>query len=65
MVLGGDALVALLWRERIRPGKSEVLTATDSAIELLKNGDLPAISAIREAARAAGAANVDRDPSCS
>ena len=65
VVLGGDALVALLWRERIRPGKSDVLTATDSAIELLKNGDLPAISAIREGARAAGAADLDRGPSCS
>ncbi|HTX62145.1 MAG TPA: phosphoglycerate kinase [Acidimicrobiales bacterium] len=50
VILGGDALVDLLWREGIQPRTADVLTATDSAIELLKNGDLPAIGAIRDAA---------------
>jgi 3-phosphoglycerate kinase len=63
VVLGGDALVGLLWREGIRPRTSEVLTATDSAIELLKNGDLPAISAIREATRTRGTKKPDRGAS--
>jgi phosphoglycerate kinase len=52
VVLGGDALVDLLVREGSKPRASEVLSATDSAIELLKNGDLPALCAIRDAARA-------------
>lgn len=60
VVLGGDALVDLLWHEGIQPRGSEVLTATDSAIELLKNGDLPAISAIREATHGAVTANRNR-----
>ena len=50
IVFGGDALVDLLFRERLQPAKAALLTATDSAIELLKNGSLPAISTILDTA---------------
>ena len=62
VILGGDALVDFLWREGIQPRAAEVLTATDSAIELLKNGDLPAISAIRETANVGGQTSLHTDP---
>ena len=50
IVFGGDALVDLLSREQLRPAKAALLTATDSAIEMLKSGNLPAITAIHDAA---------------
>lgn len=51
IVLGGDALVDFLSRERLQPAAAALLTSTDSAIELLKNGVLPAISTIRDGAQ--------------
>jgi phosphoglycerate kinase len=47
LVLGGDALMRMLDAEGLTPEAGRVLTATDSALELLKNGDLPALSALR------------------
>lgn len=46
-IFGGDALVGLLDAERLLPAAADVLSATDAAIELLKNGDLPALAALR------------------
>jgi 3-phosphoglycerate kinase len=46
VLLGGDALVDFLHREDLAPRGARVLSATDGAIELLKDGELPAISAI-------------------
>jgi phosphoglycerate kinase len=50
IVIGGDALVDLLFREHLLPAGASLLTSTDSAIELLKNGGLPALAAIRDRA---------------
>jgi phosphoglycerate kinase len=47
VVLGGDALLAMLDTEGRVPAAARVLTATDAALELLKNGDLPAFIALR------------------
>jgi phosphoglycerate kinase len=51
IVLGGEALVDLLSGERLQPAAAALITSTDSAIELLKNGVLPAISAIADSAQ--------------
>ena len=53
-VVGGDALVALLDAERLLPARANVLSATDAAIELLKNGDLPGLAALRRRRRGDG-----------
>jgi phosphoglycerate kinase len=47
VVLGGDALVTALAASHLLPRSAEMLSATDAAVELLKNGDLPALAAIR------------------
>ena len=47
VVLGGDALVALLGPADLVPPSADMLSATDAAIELLKSGDLPALAALR------------------
>ena len=47
VVLGGDALVRLLHAENLVPSSVSFLSATDAAIELLKNGDLPALAVLR------------------
>ena len=46
-VVGGDALVSLLDAEHLLPGEVSTVSATDSALELLKNGDLAALLAMR------------------
>lgn len=47
VVLGGDALVGLLGTAELLPASAGLLSATDAAIELLKNGDLAALAALR------------------
>lgn len=47
VVLGGDALANLLAAEGALTPSVGMLSATDAAIELLKNGDLPALAALR------------------
>lgn len=42
-VLGGDALVSFLDEEHLLGGHTHLLSATDAALELLKNGNLPAL----------------------
>ncbi len=49
-VLGGDALVRVLHGAGRLPPSAAVLSATDAAIEWLKNGDLPALAALRTGA---------------
>jgi len=65
IVFGGDALVDLLSREQLQPANAALLTATDGAIEMLKNGSLPAISTILDAAhrREARPRGARREPS--
>ncbi|HET9075579.1 MAG TPA: phosphoglycerate kinase [Acidimicrobiales bacterium] len=46
-VLGGEALVSALDANRQVPASARIITATDPALELLKNGDLPALMALR------------------
>ena len=46
-VVGGDALGALLDAEDLLHEGVGILSATDSALELLKGGDLPALVAMR------------------
>lgn len=46
-VIGGDALVSVLHRGGRLTDGVEILSATDSSLELLKNGDLPAVVAMR------------------
>ena len=48
VVLGGDALLDVLGDDV--SGVTGVLSATDSAITLLKDGDLPGLSALRRSA---------------
>ena len=48
-IIGGDSLVSLFEADdRLRPG-IDVVSATDPLLELLKTGDLPALSALRGA----------------
>lgn len=49
IVLGGDALVRFLVEHDLLPQGAQVLSSTDGAVELLKNGDLPALAALRAA----------------
>lgn len=46
-VLGGDALVSFFDQEGLLGGHVQLLSATDSALELLTSGDLPALAALR------------------
>lgn len=47
VVIGGDALAASLAAAGLLSESADMLSATDAAVELLKNGDLPALSALR------------------
>lgn len=47
VVMGGDSLSALLYGERRLERRMDIITATDSLLELFKNGDLPALPALR------------------
>lgn len=47
VVLGGDALVTGLHAAGLLPDAAKMLSATDAAVEILKNGDLPALAALR------------------
>lgn len=48
VVYGGDALVTALAAARLLPEPAEMISATDAAVELLKDGDLPALAALRQ-----------------
>jgi phosphoglycerate kinase len=47
VVLGGDALFAALEGTGVLEGGAGMLSATESAVALLKDGDLPALAALR------------------
>jgi phosphoglycerate kinase len=47
IVYGGDALVTSLAAAHLLPDGARMLSATDAAVELLKDGDLPALAALR------------------
>jgi phosphoglycerate kinase len=49
IVLGGDALLGVLDEHRLLPAAAGVLSATGSAVALLKDGDLPGLTALRQA----------------
>jgi phosphoglycerate kinase len=49
VVLGGDAALAAL--EDLTSAATGVLSATDSAVTLLKDGDLPGLAALRGSRR--------------
>jgi phosphoglycerate kinase len=51
-VVGGDALMSMLDTAALLPPGARVVSATDSALELLKNGDLPALIALRSSTQA-------------
>jgi phosphoglycerate kinase len=51
-VVGGDALMSMLAASGLLPPRARVVSATDSALELLKNGDLPALIALRSSTQA-------------
>jgi len=46
-VVGGDALMSFLHTERLLSSSTQVISATDPALELLKTGDLAALIALR------------------
>lgn len=46
-VVGGDALVSCLSAQGVLGDHIDILSATDAALELLKNGDLPALIPLR------------------
>lgn len=48
VVIGGDSLAAFLHREGRIGRQLKMISATDSLLELLKNGDLPALPALRD-----------------
>lgn len=50
VVVGGEALVALLQDRQLLGGDYSLITATDSLLELLKNGDLPGLPPLRKSA---------------
>jgi carbamate kinase len=47
IVLGGDVLVATLKEKDLLPEAAGILSATGSAVALLKDGDLPGLTALR------------------
>ncbi len=52
IVLGGDALLQFLGEHRLLPESAGILSATGSAIALLKDGDLPGLTVLRQASNA-------------
>jgi hypothetical protein len=51
-VLGGDALLHTLRRNGLVPESAEFVSATGSAVALLKDGDLPGLMVLRLASNA-------------
>ena len=49
IVLGGDALSLSLGRHGLVPDAAEFVSATGSAVALLKDGDLPGLTVLRQA----------------
>jgi hypothetical protein len=54
VVLGGDALLETLGEHGLLPESAGILSATGSAIALLKDGDLPGLTVLRQASNAPG-----------
>ena len=54
VVLGGDALFETLGEHGLLPESAGILSATGSAIALLKDGDLPGLTVLRQASNAPG-----------
>jgi phosphoglycerate kinase len=52
IVLGGDALLHTLRRNGLVPESAEFVSATGSAVALLKDGDLPGLMVLRQASNA-------------
>ncbi len=52
IVVGGDALLKTLRENDLLPEGAGVLSATGSAVALLKDGDLPALTVLRQASNA-------------
>jgi phosphoglycerate kinase len=52
IVLGGDALSHILRRHGLVPESAEFVSATGSAVALLKDGDLPGLTVLRQASNA-------------
>jgi phosphoglycerate kinase len=48
IVLGGDALLSVLGRHGLVPESAEFVSATGSAVALLKDGDLPGLTVLRQ-----------------
>ena len=48
VVIGGDSLATLLYSQGRLAEHLKLISATDSLLELLKNGDLPALPALRD-----------------
>lgn len=49
IVLGGDALLHILGQNGLVPESAEFVSATGSAVALLKDGDLPGLTVLRQA----------------
>lgn len=47
VIYGGDALVAALAKARLLAQDAKLLSATDAAVDLLKDGNLPALAALQ------------------
>ncbi len=54
IVLGGDALLQTLGEHKLLPESAGILSATGSAIALLKDGDLPGLTVLRQASNSPG-----------
>jgi phosphoglycerate kinase len=54
VVLGGDALLQTLGGNGLLPDSAGILSATGSAIALLKDGDLPGLTVLRQASNRPG-----------
>ena len=53
IVLGGTRSLGVLDEHRLLPESAGVLSASGSAVALLKDGDLPGLTALRQASNAA------------
>jgi phosphoglycerate kinase len=54
IVIGGDALLQILGEHRLLPYAAGILSATGSAVALLKDGDLPGLTVLSQASNAKG-----------
>lgn len=54
IVLGGDALLQVLGDHQLLPDGAGILSATGSAVTLLKDADLPGLTVLRQAPRTTG-----------